>query len=139
MEYHRRTDISGLAVPGAGIHLCDIEHLGSNLDLNYSGSYCRFRGEITPTRAQKVGGDCPPRRHGVLSSNVRERDPCNNGGLMLWADMLDPYRDLHVLGRHSVSALRNSDEILLSPMFPFSGVVGPNFIFMDDKASGVPT
>ncbi|GBN20743.1 Transposable element Tcb2 transposase [Araneus ventricosus] len=70
-----------------------------------------------------------------LPSNVREIDHYGGGGLMVWAGfMLDGLTPLHVFERGSVTGVRYRDEILEPYVRLFRGVVGPEFILMDDNA-----
>ncbi|GBN59779.1 Transposable element Tcb2 transposase [Araneus ventricosus] len=69
-----------------------------------------------------------------LPSNVRDIDHYGGGGLMVWAGiMLDGRAPLHVFERGTVTGVRYRYEILEPYVRLFRGVVGPEFILMDDN------
>ncbi|GFU50098.1 transposable element Tcb2 transposase [Trichonephila clavipes] len=67
--------------------------------------------------------------------NITERHHFPSRGVMVWAGiMMDGRTDLHFFGTGSVTAQRYRDEVLELYVHLFRGVVGSDFIFMDDKA-----
>ena len=61
---------------------------------------------------------------------VAEHDRFGGGSVMVWAGI----SDLHVIDNGTLTALRYVNEILDVYVRPYAGVVGENFILMDDNA-----
>ena len=67
-------------------------------------------------------------------SNIIERDHYACGGLMVWAGIMQDIRTLfHVFENGFVNAQRYNQEVLEPYVCLFRGVVGPEFIFIDDN------
>ncbi|GFW18950.1 transposable element Tcb2 transposase [Trichonephila clavipes] len=66
---------------------------------------------------------------------ITEKHHFPSRGVMVWAGiMMDDHTDLHFFDTGSVTAQRYRDEVLEPYVHLFQGVVGTDFIFMDDNA-----
>ena len=66
---------------------------------------------------------------------VAEHDRFGRGSVMVWAGISAQGKtDLHVIDNGTLTALRYVNEILDVYVRPYAGVVGENFILMDDNA-----
>ncbi|GFX07279.1 papilin [Trichonephila clavipes] len=69
------------------------------------------------------------------SSNIIERDRYGGRGVLVWGGiMLGSRTDLHIFDAGSVNGTRYCNEILLPYVRLFRGVMGLQFLFMDDNA-----
>ncbi|GFY36501.1 transposable element Tcb2 transposase [Trichonephila clavipes] len=68
-------------------------------------------------------------------SNIIERDRYGGRGVLVWEGiMLGSRTDLHIFDAGSVNGTRYCNEILLPYVRLFRGVMGLQFLFMDDNA-----
>ncbi|GFT95334.1 transposable element Tcb2 transposase [Trichonephila clavipes] len=68
-------------------------------------------------------------------SNIIERDRYGGRGVLVWGGiMLGSRTDLHIFDAGSVKGTRYCNEILLPYVRLFRGVMGLQFLFMDDNA-----
>ncbi|GFX42340.1 transposable element Tcb2 transposase [Trichonephila clavipes] len=68
-------------------------------------------------------------------SNIIERDRYGGRGVLVWGGiMLGSRTDLHIFDAGSVNGTRYCNEILLPYVRLFRGVMGLQFLFMDDNA-----
>ncbi|GFW79010.1 transposable element Tcb2 transposase [Trichonephila clavipes] len=84
-------------------------------------------GRCAQLNTEKVG----TRFH---SSNITERGYCGVSGVAVWEGiMLNGWNDFNVFNRGSVTRYRYCKEVILPQVCLFQGVIGPDFIFMDDN------
>ncbi|GFU91126.1 transposable element Tcb1 transposase [Trichonephila clavipes] len=68
-------------------------------------------------------------------SNIIERDRYGGRGVLVWGGIMPGSRtDLHIFNAGSVNGTRYCNEILLPYVRLFRGVMGLQFLFMDDNA-----
>ncbi|GFW02791.1 transposable element Tcb2 transposase [Trichonephila clavipes] len=69
------------------------------------------------------------------TSNIKERHHYGGPGVLVWGGiMLNGRTELHIFDRGSVIGDGYCEEVLLPHVRLFRGVIGPDFIFMDDNA-----
>ncbi|GFX68253.1 transposable element Tcb2 transposase [Trichonephila clavipes] len=69
------------------------------------------------------------------TSNIKERHHYGGPGVLVWGGIiLDGRTELHIFDRESVIGERYCEEVLLPHVRLFRGVIGSDFIFMDDNA-----
>ncbi|GFX58225.1 transposable element Tcb1 transposase [Trichonephila clavipes] len=67
--------------------------------------------------------------------NITEHHAFQGGSIMVWAGISLGYRtDLHIFKRGSVTAVRNTDEVLEPIVRLYAAAIGPAFVLMDNNA-----